>query len=422
MFTGYIGFIYLNGSAGAWLMAGQLTGDIILFYFFSERIKSIQTQYKSLSYEDLLSQRVGEVYSKLRLFLALMIVLFLAIYAAAQLKASSKALHAILDWPDYAGITICALFVLLYCWSGGIRASIWTDAIQSIIMIGAGISLSLFSIHYVGGLENFSNSLKDIPSNYYTFFPDNLATGGATGLLLFYVGWIFTGLCVLGQPHVMVRIMALDSIKNINKMRLYYYAANILLVVSLFFVGVSSRLILKEKLGMEGFDPEMAMPLLSMELFPSVFVGLMLAAIFASTMSTVDSQIISCSAAISQSILPKKKLSPYLFNKVTTLILLCVTVFIAFFASSTVFDLVIFSWSTLGVVLGSAAFIQFFLPKMKESLCMGIISIGGIITVLWRVLELHKIVPEALIGFLTVILLLLLFKAGIQSSQDTATS
>lgn len=394
MFIGFIGFVYLKGAAGVLLVAGLVIGDFFGFYLFSEKMKKLHNKYKSLSYEDLISQRASGVYKKLRFVLASLILILLSVYISAQLKASSKAIHAILNWSDSSGIFICAAFVLLYSWSGGIRASMWTDTIQSIIMLFASASLSIYAFAHMGGLSNFFAQAQAVSANYFTLVPDNLSIGGVTGFLIFTIGWIFGGLAILGQPHAMVRIMALDSIKNLKKMQFYYYLSSVALVSFLFIVGIACRLILNK----EGFDPEMAMPLLSLKLMPSILVGLILAGVFAAVMSTVDSQILSCSAAISQSFFNKK--TSYIFNKIITVCLIVLTSLIALFATGSVFDLVIFAYSGLGVTVGSALILQLLFSEMKEWLCISIIFISALVTVLWVILGYQSTAPEVAIGFI----------------------
>ncbi|MBE8221322.1 MAG: hypothetical protein HAW60_01175 [Bdellovibrionales bacterium] len=407
MFIGFIGFVYLKGFSGILLAAGLVAGDFIGLHLFSNKIKQLHNKYKSLSYEDLISQRASGVYKKLRFVLASLILILLSIYISAQLKASSKAIHGILDWPENSGIFICAAFVLFYSWSGGIRASMWTDAIQSILMIVSAIALGIYSIVHLGGIHNFFIQANSISESYFSIFKSNISIGGVEGILIFSIGWLFGGFAILGQPHAMIRILALNNIKNLKSMKKYYYLSSLILLIALFIVGISCRLILKQN-GLDGFDPEMALPLLSLQLMPSIFVGIILAGIFAAVMSTVDSQILSCSAAVSQS-LTKNKTS-YFFNKVVTVVLIILTSLMALFATGSVFDLVVFAYAILGVTLGTAIIIQVIFPKMKESICLAIVILSGMSSVVWVLAGYKSIATESLIGFVVSFTLMIFYK------------
>ena len=65
-------------------------------------------------------------------YLVDLIIIFLSTYALAQLNAGSKSMHILFDL-DYRLGSYWGIIVSLYCFSGGIRASIWTDANFSLL-------------------------------------------------------------------------------------------------------------------------------------------------------------------------------------------------------------------------------------------------------------------------------------------------
>ena len=69
------------------------------------------------------------------------------------------------------GAIIGGIIVLLYCFSGGIRASIWTDVAQSIVLIIAMSLMVIFGIIELGGLSSFVNQLHKISPDYMKWFP-----------------------------------------------------------------------------------------------------------------------------------------------------------------------------------------------------------------------------------------------------------
>src|SRR5690606_10269829 len=110
-------------------------------------------EQSSLSFGSTISRWKGKDFRTLRRLGGLITILFLGVYAAAQLNAGSKALHALLGWDYESGAIIGAIIVLLYCFAGGIRASIWTDAAQSFVMIGAMALMFFISIAEIGGIS-----------------------------------------------------------------------------------------------------------------------------------------------------------------------------------------------------------------------------------------------------------------------------
>lgn len=149
MFTGMIGFTYLIGFSTIWLLIGWISGDFISSTFIHKKLR-IQTEQKNeVSYASLLAKWGGADYRWIRVFGGLVTVIFLGTYAAAQLKAGSKALYVLFGWDYSVGAIIGSLIVLIYCFAGGIRASIWTDVAQSFVMILAMAILFFVSLYMI---------------------------------------------------------------------------------------------------------------------------------------------------------------------------------------------------------------------------------------------------------------------------------
>src|SRR5690606_23247861 len=139
-----------------------------------------------------------------------------------QISAGGKALQGVLGWDPRLGAVVAAGLILAYSAAGGIRASIWTDAVQSLVMLGAMMLLFGVGVAGQGGVSGTLDALGAVPS-YLDWFPSDLLFPGAAGMALFVIGWMFAGLSVIGQPHVMVRFMALDRPANMTRARAWYY-------------------------------------------------------------------------------------------------------------------------------------------------------------------------------------------------------
>lgn len=125
-----------------------------------KKLRNINLEIKEPSFTGVISNWPGNEYKKLKAVYGVITLIFLCTYAAAQLKAGSKALHVLLGW-DYAiGSILGVAIVLVYCVAGGIRASIWTDAAQSFVMIISMATLCFLSISKIGGLEQFALSVN----------------------------------------------------------------------------------------------------------------------------------------------------------------------------------------------------------------------------------------------------------------------
>ncbi|MBE9036408.1 sodium/proline symporter [aff. Roholtiella sp. LEGE 12411] len=401
LFLGQVGFAYKIGISAIWLVIGWAIGDYIAWWFFFKRLRQISEDTSSDTVSAFLAQNTpGDRW--ISIVSAIIIIAFLGSYAASQLVAGSKALNVVFGWDYYWGIVLGAVMVVIYCFSGGVRAEIWTDAVQGIIMIGSLLLLLIVAVVNSGGLGGVWTKLAAIDPQLVSLSPTNLPLG----FLPFLFGWIVAGFGVVGQPHILTRAMAIDSAENVN------HALNIKTICGLtnsfsaIGIGLTARVLLPEL--MNGGDPELALPYLAQELLPAVFVGLMLAGVFAATMSTADSQILCCSAAITQDIFPQFANS-YKLAKLGTLTVAMIVLSIALVGDSNVFLLVTFSWSALASGLGPLLIIRVWQLPVSTPVALLMMSVGIAAAVSWSlVFKLSNIVYEVLPGMAAGILVYLI--------------
>ena len=406
MFIGQIGFTYVYGLQSVWLMFGLIFGDFISSLFVHKNLRKKSQKLKVVSFANLVSKWHGKNYKYVQLFGGLIILIFLSTYAAAQLNAGSKSMHILFGIDYKLGAIIGGIIVLLYCFSGGIRASIWTDAAQSLVMIMAMCLMVIFGIKELGGFSSFVNQLHKISPDYMKWFPSTNFSDFFLAPYMFILGWFFSGVGVIGQPHVMVRFMTIDNTKNIPKTRVYYYTWYILFYSLTILAAFLARLLIPET---NSIDPELALPTLAVNLLPEFFVGVVLAGIFAATMSTADSQILACTASITNDILLSKKKS-YLINKLVTIIVTVFVVTIAINDNKNVFNLVLMSWSTLACCFSPLLIVNSFKQKVSEFLSLMMMLIPLVTLLLWRHYRLNEFIYEVAPGIISGILTFFIFK------------
>jgi len=363
----------------------------------NKHIRKASVEHNALSYGGLISGWQGKHQPKLRLLIGLVILALLSVYGAAQLTAGSKALHVLFDWDYSTGAILGAAIILLYCYSGGLRASVWTDVAQSIVMIGAmGI---LFTVAFLdlGGFHSFWQQLGQIDPKLTQLFPSNTEFGP----LLYIAGWVAAGIGVIGQPHIMVRFMSLDDPKNMTK-SLYYYLGWYVTFFSIsFLVGLMSRVYLPDS---ANFDAELALPNIALTLLPEILVGVILAGLFAASMSTADSIVLSCSASLTRDVRGKTDENPWQ-TKVGTLLITLIILSIALWGSKSVFALVIGAWGMLASAFAPLIILNILKQKIPELTACLMIVFGVGVTFTWREFGLNASVPEALPGMLTAFLI-----------------
>lgn len=379
MFIGVIGYTYETGLAAIWLMIGWILGDFLGSLFVHRRLRAATAATREASFASVLAHWHGERFDVWRRVAAAILVLFLIAYAAAQIAAGGKALQGVLGLDPRAGAVAVALVVIVYSIVGGLRASIWTDGAQSIAMLVAMAILFGVGLQGVGGVAGAVAQWRAVPG-FLDLFPGDLMLAGAAGMALFVLGWMFAGLSVIGQPHIMVRFMALDDEQNMMRARAWYYGYFTLFYLLATGVGMLSRLYLPD---LASLDPELALPTMAVELLPPVLVGLVLAGIFAATMSTADSLVLSCSAAITHDLTPQRLERPWLL-KLATAFTTLVALGLALSESRSVFSLVILAWSTLASAFAPLLALYALGRKVTEPVAIGLMVVGVSVALIWR--------------------------------------
>ena len=398
MFVGMIGSTYLMGLSSMWLGVGFVVGDYLASIFTHRRVRMITEEREVLSFGGVLAKWHGTDHRKVRFLAGVVTVLFLGTYAAAQFLSGSKALHVLFGWDYNTGAIMGAAMVFAYCMAGGIRASIWTDAAQSFVMFTSMFLLCAMGLQRVGGLSGLWSQMQQIGPTYTQVFPSDVVAMGIPGHALFLVGWLFGGFGVIGQPHIMVRFMTVNKVENVNRVRAYYYAWYASFYCLTVTAGLITRVLVTKT---AEFDPELALPALAQQLMPDVLIGLVLAGLFAATMSTADSQIISCSAALTRDILPKPPRNIWL-TKLATLMVTLIALGIVLLGVKKMFTLSMIGWSVLGSAFGPLLFIYSIGRKASERTALAMMGGGTAVALIWRqVLDLSGIMYDIGPGMIT---------------------
>mgnify|MGYP001818861939 CR=1 FL=1 len=415
MFIGVIGYTYATGLASIWLMIGWIFGDFLAATIVHSRLRK-QTEYTGeVSFAGVLSNWHGKPSPGLQRLAAAITLLFLLAYSSAQLVAGSKALQALFGWPLWTGAVIGAVLVLAYCLAGGIRASIWTDAAQSVVMILAMGILLFSATQALGGIGAAITEMNKV-EGFMDLFPKDLVVPGLAGGILFAVGWAFAGMSVVGQPHIMVRFMTLNDASQMHRAKLWYYVWFIAFYAMATGVGMLSRIYLSEP---GTFDSELALPMMALEVLPPFLVGLILAGVFAATMSTADSLILSCSSALTHDLLPHNIEDTRLLKIGTGLITLLALVW-ALFNKQSVFSLVIMAWSGLASAFAPLIFFKCFGGHPGKATSLVAVVVGLAVALGWRAMGWHTAIYEGMPGILAGLLVLslpLLVKKGLSGKR-----
>ena len=379
MFIGAVGFTYMMGYNIIWMAVASTLGQLIAWAWLYKFIHEEGQERNVRSLSSLVAEKAGAPEAKLA---AILSVLFLSIYAAAQLTSGGKALFVMLGWDELIGILIGFVLVVAYCYAGGIRASIWTDAIQSCVMIVGSLILCWIALGEVGGFSGLDAGLYSQDPALTNIMPPNLMFGFSMWVLAFFFG----GLAVAGQPQVVSRIMTLDTDNDRKQAMVWFFVWQTPFIILITFIGLASRVLFSSN----DFDPELGLPMLAMETMPAIGIGMILASIFAATMSTADSQVLACTAAITDDIKPEWREDHKTTKKVTLVVAAFATAIsvggLYIPGGDSVFKLVVLAVYGLGSIFVPLLIIRWmgYKPDSTHSITMMVSAFSAVIV--WSIL------------------------------------
>jgi sodium/proline symporter len=240
-----------------------------------------------------------------------------------------------------AGVT------LLYTLFGGFLGASFTDVVQGLMMVIALIVVPVAAVIAVGGFGEVGASIDALA-------PDHLSlTGGAAltgGTILAIVSALAWGLGYFGQPHIIVRFMALRSPREAKSARRIGMTWMVLSLVGAVFSGIVGVAYMAQR-GIDLSNAETVVLVMSQTLLHPFIAGLVLAAVLAAIMSTISSQLIVASSALVEDLFKvvKKEPSPkllVLLGRLTVLGVGIIAALLAIVPNDTILGLVSFAWAS----------------------------------------------------------------------------
>lgn len=386
---GLVGVAYSSGIGAFWLIPGCVAGYLFTFVVLGPRLRTAAAHHSTWSLPDLLARSASEWHAAVFWLSALIIVLLMTTYAAAQLNAVGKTLNALAGVPYAAGVLIGLGIVLTYLMVGGFRASVLTDMAQAVVMVGTLLLTPILGILTFSG--DFFGSLTDHGALFDVL-------GGAKGMAAigFLLGWLGIGLGYMGQPHVLARPMATRDDREVRRSGLV--AAS---WATLVFAGaVASGLVIRAWLPSLP-DPEHALPAFASTFLPVPLAGLVVAAILAAICSTADSQLMVANGVISGIFSKQRGLLSR--PRFVLAMLGIAAAALALTENRMIFTFVLYAWAVLGASIGPAIIGVLLWPRTSGR---GIVAgmLGGSLTVIaWKLSPTltsisYELVPAFLVG------------------------
>ncbi|MCF2132366.1 sodium/proline symporter PutP, partial [Strepomyces sp. STD 3.1] len=292
MLMGLPGALYTTGLSGVWLAVGLSIGAYLNYLLVAPRLRTYTyVADDSITIPDYFENRFEDKSRVLRLVSALVILVFFTLYTSSGLVSGGRLFESAFGLDYRYGMFIIAIVVVAYTLFGGFLAVSLTDFVQGIIMFLALILVPVVVLFDLGGPTNVFDTIKNIDETHLDLFKGTTVIG-----LFSLLAW---GLGYFGQPHIIVRFMAISSIKELKPARRIGMSWMIIAIIGACLTGLFGLAYVTEY-NITLNDPETIFILLSDVLFNSYITGFLLAAILAAIMSTISSQLLVTSSAATE--------------------------------------------------------------------------------------------------------------------------
>ncbi|PJG82979.1 sodium/proline symporter PutP [Caviibacterium pharyngocola] len=433
LLMGLPGAVYLAGLVEGWIAIGLTVGAYFNWLLVAGRLR-VYTEFNnnSLTLPEYFHNRFGTEHHLLKIVSASIILVFFTIYCASGVVAGAKLFQNLFSIDYSTALWYGALATIAYTFIGGFLAVSWTDTIQATLMIFALILTPVMVIITLGGTGEFNAVLAQAEAAAQKDFTD-IFNGTTTLGLLSLAAW---GLGYFGQPHILARFMAADSVKSLNSARRISITWMILCLagaMGIGFFGIAYFYANPQVAAAVNHEPEQVFIELAKLLFNPWIAGVLLSAILAAVMSTLSCQLLISSSAITEDfykgfIRPKASEKELVWlGRVMVLVIAAIAIWIAQDENSKVLLLVQFAWAGFGSAFGPVVLFSLFWKRMTSSAAMAGMLTGAIIVFSWKEIipqssqwhQVYEMIPGFGLACVVIVLVSLLSPKPEQNVLDT---
>ena len=415
MLMGLPGYAYLHGLSAFWTGIGLIVGTWANWVLVSQRLRNYtEVADNSLTIPDYLSNRFEDRKNGLRLICALFIILFFIIYTSSGFVAAGKLFNTIFGIPYLYALLLGAFVVVFYTFLGGFSAVALTDFIQGTMMFFTVLYVPVAATIALGGPMPTLDILSKEGSDFFSFFPDSTGISALLVMIVSSLGW---GLGYFGQPHILVKFMAIGDPKELKKSTRIAMTWVLLSLSFAIAIGVVGKAYLSTPL--ENANAERVFILMAESLSAPFITGIIWSAILAAIMSTSSSQLLVTSSAVSRDLFQaflKKDASEKTLIRVSRLSVLLVSAIAVYLGSdpnSYIFSIVSYAWAGFGACFGATVLLSLYWKRMTLKGAYAGVIVGGLTVLIWKHFEwfgLYELVPGFFFSVAAIVIVSLMDK------------
>ncbi len=410
LLMGLPGALYLNGLIEGWIAVGLTVGAWLNWKFTAPRLRAYsQTASNSITIPSFLGTRLRDSSNAVRIIAGLVIAVFFTFYVSSGMVAGGAFFEASFGMNYHLGMVIIAGTTVLYTLVGGFLAVSWTDVVQGIMMLISLIAVPIVGIIHVGGVGNLIAEVNRVDTTVLSLSHGEPGLSGVALLgIISALGW---GLGYFGQPHIVVRFMALRSTAEAKQGRRIGISWMLLAVLGAGMTALVGVAVYQHDTGKLA-DPEGVFISLGQLLFHPLLAGFMLAAILAAIMSTISSQLLVTSSALVEDIyrtFTKRELSGnagVLAGRIAVGLISVTAALMAWPRSDSILGLVAFAWAGFGASFGPIVILALYWRKLTAQGAVAGMIVGAVVVGVWGnisggpggIFDLYEIIPGFLLN------------------------
>lgn len=394
LLMGLPGVVYAAGLRQIWVAIGLTIGAYFSWRLIAKRLRIYsEVANDSVTLPAYLDNRFRDNSKSIRMVAAFAILVFFTFYVAAGLCAGGVLLGRTFGLSYTEALWLGTAIIMLYTTIGGFLAVSWTDFFQGNLMLICLLFVPLYAIESVGGWSAGVDKIVLAKPDYLS-----LTLGLSFWKMVSLASW---GLGYFGMPHILVRFMAVKSVKEIPLARRVCISWMALSLVGAVLVGVVGAIHFCDcPLG----NKETVFMDLSERVFSPWIMGIILAAILSSSMCAIDSQMLAASSALTEDFyraLFRRKASQrelMWVGRITVIFIAGFALYLARQPTQSIMDLVEFAWAGLGATFSASVILSLYWKRTTRNGIVAGMIVGGITAIIWRYLGLSSMMNEILPG------------------------
>ncbi|MFC5337600.1 sodium/proline symporter PutP [Leucobacter denitrificans] len=412
LIMGLPGAIYVAGLIEAWIAIGLTLGAYLNWLVVAPRLRAYtEVSQNSITLPSFFENRTRDKTRSLRIVSSIIILVFFTLYVSSGMVAGGVFFESTFNGEYIWGMVLVTVITLGYTLFGGFLGASLTDVVQGLMMVIALIVVPVAAVVSVGGVGEAMSLIRELGPNHFDLFGGTGLSSVTTIGVLSGLAW---GLGYFGQPHIVVRFMALRKPSEAKSARRIGVTWQIISLAGALFSGfIGIAYVARNNIDLG--NPETIVLLMSQALLHPLVAGLVLAAVLAAIMSTFSSQLIVCSSALVEDIFKVIRKTPpaektlVLLGRLCVLAVAIVAALLAITPNDSILGLVGFAWAGFGSAFGPIVLLSLYWRKLTNWGALSAMVVGTITVFAWGaasggIFDLYELLPGFVFALITAII------------------